>query len=247
MIGIDLTDRTAVVTGGSQGIGAATVTRLHEAGANVVINYVSDANRDNAEQLRNGLTDRAITFDADVCEIAQIEAMFEAAVKRFGGVDIVVNNAGIIRDRALKNMADDEWMSVINTNLTGVFHVCKAAEPLLADGGRIVNIASIAGLVGFYGQCNYAAAKAGVMGLTRVLSKELARRRITVNAIAPGVIHTPMEKTLPDHVRAKMLESIPLGQFGQPDDIAYLITYLCSDMARYITGQVLEVNGGWHG
>ena len=146
--------------------------------------------------------------------------MFEAAVQRAGGIDIVVNNAGIIRDKTLKNLSPQDWQLVIDTNLTGVFNVCKAAAPALRDGGRIVSLASIAAAIGFFGQANYAAAKAGVVGLTKVLSRELAKRRITVNAVAPGVVLTEMGKSIPEEARAEMLNSIPLGRFGEPREIA---------------------------
>ena len=145
----------------------------------------------------------------------------------------------------VENMTDDDWSAVIDTNLTGVFHVCRTAAKTLRDGGRIVSMASIAATVGFFGQSNYAAAKAGVAAMTRVLSRELARRRITVNAVAPGVVLTEMGKTIPEHVREGMLAQIPLGRFGEPEDIARVILFLCSPLAAYMTGQTLHVNGGW--
>jgi 3-oxoacyl-[acyl-carrier protein] reductase len=144
-------------------------------------------------------------------------------------------------------MSLDEWQSVIDTNLTGVFHVCKVAAEKMADGGRIVSLASIAASVGFFGQANYAAAKAGVGAMTRVLSRELARRNITVNAVAPGVVLTEMGKTIPIEVRAAMLANIPLARFGEPDEIGKVILFLCSDLASYVTGQTIHVNGGWWG
>ncbi|MBL4700578.1 MAG: 3-oxoacyl-ACP reductase FabG [Phycisphaeraceae bacterium] len=250
MILIDLTGKTALVTGASQGIGAEISKTLHRAGANVVINYFDDPQGNNvvaAQKIVAELGDRAICCEADVRNAQAVQAMVAQAVATWGSLDIVVNNAGIIRDRTLKKMTHDDWDSVISTNLTGVFHLCKAAEPVLADEGRIINIASIAGVFGFFGQSNYAAAKAGVIGLTKVLSRELARRKITVNAVAPGMIHTPMAATVPPEVQAKMIASIPLGAFGEPQDIAHMIAFLCRDLARYITGQTLHVNGGWHG
>ena len=171
----------------------------------------------------------------------------EAATEWFGAVDVVVNNAGILRDRTVKKMAEDEWQAVIDTNLTGVFHVCQAAAERLADGGRIVNMASISAAIGFFGQANYVAAKSGVVGLTKVLSRELARRGITVNAVAPGVVLTEMGKSIPEEVRAEMLKQIPLERFGEPSDISNAILFLCSDLAAYITGQTIHVNGGWWG
>jgi 3-oxoacyl-[acyl-carrier protein] reductase len=249
MIAIDLTGKTALITGATQGIGQMIARTLHRAGANVAINYLDDTggqNRAMAEAMVNELGGRCAAIGADVRSQDAVSQMVGRAVDQFGQVDIIINNAGIIRDRTLKRMSPDDWHAVIDTNLTGVFNVCKAAEPVLADDGRIINLASIAGVTGFFGQANYAAAKAGVIGLTKVLSKELAKRRITVNAIAPGMINTPMAQTVPDEVQAKMIESIPLGTFGEPSDIAHVVAFLCSDLARYITGQTLHVNGGWY-
>jgi 3-oxoacyl-[acyl-carrier protein] reductase len=144
-------------------------------------------------------------------------------------------------------MSAQEWQDVIDTDLTGVFTVCRTASEMLRDGGRIVNFASISGVVGFFGQANYAAAKAGVVAITKVLSKELAKRRITVNAVAPGVVLTEMGKTIPEEVRARMLENIPLGRFAEPDEIARVVLFLCSDLSSYVTGQTLHVNGGLWG
>ncbi|MEI8378637.1 MAG: 3-oxoacyl-ACP reductase FabG [Planctomycetota bacterium] len=250
MITIDLSGKTAVVTGAGQGLGQCTATVLHAAGANVVINFFDDAsggNRRRAEEAAAKLGDRAIALAADVRDSAEIRRMFDQAEQRFGPVNIVVNNAAIIRDRTLKKMTDEEWQDVIDTNLTGVFQVCRAASERLAEGGRIVNMASISGVVGFYGQVNYSAAKAGVIALTKVLSKELARRRITVNAVAPGVVLTEMGKTIPEEVRAGMIAQIPLGRFGEPEEISNIILFLCSDLASYVTGQTIHANGGWLG
>ncbi len=250
MTPIDLTRRTAIVTGASQGLGAVTARRLHAAGANVAINYFPDPAGENggrAEQLAAELGDRAVPVAADVRSPEAVAHLFEAVGQRFGGVDIVVNNAGILRDRSLRKMSADEWQAVIDTNLTGVFHVCQAAAESLRAGGRIVNLASIAATLGFFGQSNYAAAKAGVAAMSRVLSRELAKRRITVNSVAPGVVLTEMGKSIPEAVRAQMLQQIPLGRFGEPDEIASVILFLCSDLASYVTGQTIHVNGGWIG
>lgn len=250
MVEIDLTGKTYLVTGGSQGLGAATVRRLHAAGGSVFINYFPDesqANRQRAEELAGELGSRAVPVPADVTDREQVDAMF-AAIRQHGyGLHGLVNNAAVIRDRTLRKMTDDEWEAVISTNLTGVFRVCRAAADVLADGGRIVSLASISGVVGFFGQANYASAKAGVIALTKVLSKELASRRITVNAVAPGVVLTDMGASIPEAVRSEMLKNIPLGCFGEPDDIANAILFLCSDLAKYVSGQTLHVNGGWWG
>lgn len=250
MVTIDLSGKTAVVTGAGQGLGQCTASVLSAAGANVVVNYFDDvagSNRRRAEETATGLGDRAIALAADVRDAAEINRMFDQVVQRFGRLDIVVNNAAIIRDRTLKKMTDAEWQDVIDTNLTGVFQVCRAAADRLADGGRIVNMASISGVVGFYGQVNYSAAKAGVIAITKVLSKELARRSITVNAVAPGVVLTEMGKTIPEEVRAGMIAQIPLGRFGEPEEISNIILFLCSDLASYVTGQTIHANGGWLG
>jgi len=248
MIPIDLGGKTAVVTGASQGLGEATARLLHRAGANVVVNYLDlGQNRANAERIQRELGDRAIAIEADVRRPDRVVAMLDDAISRFGRLDIVVNNAGIIRDRTVKKMTSEEWREVLDTNLTGVFNVCKAAVERISEGGRIVNIASISGVVGFFGQANYAAAKAGVVALTKVLSKELARRRVTVNAVAPGVVLTEMGRTIPEEVRNWMLTNIPMGRFGEADEIANVILFLSSDLASYVTGQTIHVNGGWWG
>lgn len=250
MIPIDLSGRTALVTGGGQGLGKATATLLHEAGAHVVVNYFEDQdgiNESRAEETVAALGERALAAAADVRDAVQIDKLLERVVDRFGGLDMVVNNAGILRDRSVKKMSEDEWQAVIDTNLTGVFKVSKAAAARMNEGGRIVNLASISGVIGFFGQANYASAKAGVMALTKVLSRELAGRNITVNAVAPGVVLTEMGESIPEAHRQEMLKQIPLNRFGTPEDIARAILFLCSDLAGYMTGQIVHVNGGWWG
>lgn len=248
MFTIDLTGKTAVITGAGQGLGRATAEALHRAGAKVVINYFEDpsgANRQRAEETAAALGNRAVALAADVRDPAALELLMDEAIRRFGSLEIVVNNAGIVRDKTLKKMTLDDWKQVIDTNLTGVFNVCKAAAERLQDGGRIVSLASLSAALGLFGQANYAASKSGVVGLTKVLSRELAKRRITANAVAPGVVLTEMGQTIPDSTRQQMLASIPLGRFGEPREIAEVIVFLCSDMASYITGQTIHVNGGW--
>lgn len=247
---IDLTGKTALVTGAGQGLGRCTAKTLYDSGANVVVNYFDDSlgiNRQRAEETVGALGERAIAIAADVRHVADVTRLFEQTLHRFGQLNIVVNNAAIIRDRTMKKMTDEEWQDVIDTNLTGVFQVCRAAADRIADGGRIVNMASISGVVGFYGQVNYSAAKAGVIAITKVLSKELARRQVTVNAVAPGVVLTEMGKTIPEEVRAGMIAQIPLARFGEPEEISNVILFLCSDLASYVTGQTIHANGGWLG
>ena len=250
MISIDLSGETAIVTGAGQGLGQATAGALHSAGANVVINYFDDLegmNRAKADQVTSELGSRAIAIEADIRDPAAVDTMFDRAIEAFGGVHIVVNNAGILRDRSLKNMELQDWTAVIDTNLTGVFNVCRTAAARLAHGGRIINLASISAVVGFYGQANYAAAKSGVIGLTKVLSRELAKSEIRVNALVPGVIMTEMGKSIPEEIRKDMLRQIPLQRFGEPEEIANAILFLASSLSSYISGQTIHVNGGWWG
>ena len=250
MKNIDLTNKVALVTGGGQGLGAITCKALVEAGANVIVNYFDDKkgiNKQLAEETVQGLGDLAIPMKADVRNIDDIQEMIDSILDKYNKIDIVINNAGILRDKTLKKMSTEEWQQVIDTNLTGVFNIYRSVVEKISDNGRIVNLSSIAGVLGFFGQSNYAASKAGVIGFTKVLSRELGKRSITVNAVAPGVILTEMGKSIPEEVRDEMLKKIPLGKFGDPEDVANTIVFLCSDMAKYITGQVIHVNGGWIG
>lgn len=248
MIPINLSGKTAIVTGSGQGLGACTAALFARAGANVVISYFHDPegmNRNRASATAATIGSQALLIEADVRDPAAVAAMFDRTVDRFGRVDIVVNNAGILRDRSIKKMTVEEWNAVIGTNLTGVFHVCKQAAEKIADGGRIVNVSSISAFEGFFGQSNYAAAKGGVVSLTKVLSRELAKKNVTVNAVAPGVVLTEMGKTIPEEARKEMIKSIPLGRFGEPEEIGQVILFLCSDLASYVTGQTIHVSGGW--
>lgn len=251
-VSIDLSGQRVLVTGASQGIGAAMVRLFHEAGAMVWVNHPglpgpeADAGVLVAE-LNALRPDSARVCAADVSDPEAVRGMMLAIKEACGGLDAVVNNAGILRDRTVAKMSTDEWEAVIGVNLTGVFHVSKLALEILADGGSIVNLASISAILGFYGQANYAAAKGGVISLTRVLSREVARRGIRVNAIAPGVIDTAMSGTIPEPALAEMLKNVPLGRLGRPDEVAAVALFLCSPLASYLTGQTIEVNGGWRG
>jgi len=253
-ISLDLAGKTALITGASQGIGAQIARTLHEAGANVVINHpdVGDGQtRRDADALAAQLNEKrlgsATVQIADVSRAEAVQAMMEAVAKTQGGLDFLINNAAILRDRTISKMTLEDWQSVVDVNLSGVFYCCKYGLEIMRDGGAIVSMSSISALMGFYGQANYAAAKAGVSAMTRVLSRECARRKVRVNAIAPGVIETSMAASIPQNVRDEMLKNIPLGRFGQPREIAETVAFLCSPLASYITGQTIEVNGGWRG
>lgn len=250
MIPIDLSGKVAVVTGGIQGLGHATADMLRRAGAKVAVNYFDDAegvSRRRAAEAAEAWGDSAVVQAADVRDRDAMAAFLGDVATRFGGIDILVNNAAILRDRTMKNLRDEEWEAVIETNLSAVFRVTQTALPHFRDGGRVVNMASISGVIGFFGQANYASAKAGVIALTKVLSRELAGRRINVNAVAPGVVLTEMGASIPQAARDQMLSQIPLKRFGEPEEIASVILYLCSDLSSYVTGQTLHVNGGWWG
>jgi len=250
MTSIDLSGQVALVTGSSQGIGQTTAETLAKAGAKVVINFFPDpqgVNQELAEQVVEGLggSQNAIAIGSDVRSVESVAAMYDQAIEQFGGVDIVVNNAGILRDRSIKKMSADEWKAVIDTNLTGVFNSCQQAALKINKGGRIINIASLSAVMGFFGQANYASAKSGVLGLTKVLARELARGNVRVNAVAPGVVDTEMGQSIPEENRKAMMTQIPLARFAEPREIADVALFLASDLSSYMTGQTLHVNGGW--
>ncbi|MBY0232030.1 MAG: 3-oxoacyl-ACP reductase FabG [Gemmataceae bacterium] len=249
MIRYDFAGKVVLVTGGSRGMGAAIVEAFAAAGAECVANYFPDAegaNRRDAEALLAKLAGKKVRLaEGDVSSFEGVRAMMERLKAERGGLDILVNNAGILRDRTLRKMSADEWQAVMRTNLDGVFHCVKHGAEIMRDGGRIVNIASIAGIMGFHGQANYAAAKAGVIALTKVAAKELARRGITVNAVAPGVIRTPMLDALKPEVLAGYEAQIPVGRIGKPEDVANAVLFLASEETGYVTGQTLPITGGW--
>ena len=242
-----LDGKTALVTGASRGIGRAVALRLAEEGARVAINYAGNVKA--AEEVKASIEaagGTAILCQADVADSAAVEAMVAAVAKEFGTIDILVNNAGITRDTLLMRMKDEDFAKVLDTNLKGVFYCTKAVSKLMMKkrAGRIVNMASVVGLVGNAGQTNYAAAKAGVIGFSKSAAKELASRGITVNVVAPGFIGTDMTADLPETVKEKALADIPLGKMGEPEDVANAVLFLASDQASYITGQVVNVDGG---
>jgi 3-oxoacyl-[acyl-carrier protein] reductase len=251
MIRYDFAGKVALVTGSSRGIGAAILEEFARAGATCILHYWDDPDGGNrrdaathAEKLRN-LRATVHVLSADVRSPAQVESLMGEVRKLNGGLDILVNNAGVLRDRTLRKMTLDDWRAVMDTNLDGVFHCCKHAVELIRDNGRIVNIASIAGLFPFHGQSNYAAAKAGVIALTKVLAKELARKGITANAVAPGVIQTSMIGDIKPEVLEGYIKQIPVGRLGRPEDVANAVLFFASEESGYITGQVLPVTGGW--
>ena len=244
-----LEHKTAVVTGAGRdgkGIGRSISLALAKEGANIVIaDFVKEAADSVAEEVRK-LGVQALSVKADVSQSADADALIQAAVDAFGSVDILVNNAGITRDAILMRMTDEQWDAVLNTNLKGAFNCTRAAsrQMLRQRSGRIVNISSVMGLIGNVGQANYSASKAGVIALAKTTARELGSRGITVNAIAPGFIQTVMTEELPDQVRESIAKQIPLARLGTPDDVAGAVVFLCSDAASYITGQVLNVDGG---
>jgi 3-oxoacyl-[acyl-carrier protein] reductase len=233
-----LEGRTALVTGGSRGIGRAIAVELGKAGASVVVGYRSGA--DEAEAVAKEVGGRAL--QADVSNPDEARSLVEEA----GDIDILVNNAGLTRDGLLARMTDEDWRAVVDTNLGGVFYTCRAAYRgmMKRRSGSIVNVASIVGLRGNLGQTNYAASKAGIIGFTKSLARELGSRGVRANVVAPGYIHTRLTDVLPEEAREAMLANTPLGKLGDPEDVAGAVRFLCSDEASFITGEVLLVDGG---
>lgn len=249
-----LKDKIALVTGGSRGIGKAVVLELAGEGANVAVNYVEDkegVNRSDAgrvaEELKK-LKAEAMTVQADVSDICQVENMVKEVVGRFGRIDILVNNAGINKDATIKNLDKQSWDAVIAVNLTGVFNCTKAVLGFMtaANTGRIINTSSVIGQIGGFGISNYAASKAGIIGFTKSAAREVAGKGVTVNAVAPGFIETGMLESIPEKIREAILKQIPAGRWGKPEEIGKLVVFLASDDAAYITGQVIHVNGGYY-
>jgi 3-oxoacyl-[acyl-carrier protein] reductase len=242
-----LSGKVAIVTGGSRGIGRAVSIALADAGADVVVVYAG--NRQGAEETVTEIEKRerrGMMIQADVSRADQVDAAVKQVMERFGRIDILVNNAGITRDNLVLRMKEEDWDRVIDTNLKGTFLFSKAViRPMMKQrSGRIINIGSVVGVSGNPGQANYVAAKAGVIGMTKSMARELASRGITVNAVAPGFIETDMTAVLGDEVRNQILSQIPLARFGSPEDVASAVRFLASEDAAYITGQTLHVDGG---
>jgi len=244
---MNLEGKVALVTGASRGIGREIALELAREGCNVAVNYSgSEAKANEVVDEIKGLGREAIAVQCNVSDSDAVQAMVKETIGQFGSVDILVNNAGITKDNLLMRMKEAEWDDVININLKGVFLCTKAVtrQMMKQRSGRIINISSIVGVSGNPGQANYVAAKSGVIGLTKTTAKELAPRGITVNAIAPGFISTDMTDQLPDDVRNEMLKQIPLSRFGDPRDIAKVVTFVASESASYMTGQTLHIDGG---
>jgi len=243
----ELEGRVAIVTGGSRGIGRAISLELARRGCKVVVNYRN--NREAAEKVVRQIAEgggQATAVQGDVSRGEDAESLVKATIDAYGTVDILVNNAGITRDTLLARMTEDDWDAVLNTNLKGVFHCVKAVQRtfLRKRYGRIISIGSVSGLSGNAGQANYAAAKAGLVGFTKTVARELGSRNVTANLVAPGFVETELTADLPGSMMEKVIERIPLSRLGQPDDIAPIVAFLASDAAAYITGQVICVDGG---
>jgi 3-oxoacyl-[acyl-carrier protein] reductase len=244
----DFTGKVALVTGSSRGIGAGIITALGKRGAKCIVNYFEEGqgrNKSDAERVAAEIKDARL-IQCDVSNFDEVASMAANIQKDFGGLDILVNNAGLLRDKTMKKMTPEEFESVMRVNLFGPFYTIQRLLELMRPEGRILNMASVAALAGFFGQANYAASKAGLIALTKVAARELARQKITVNAIAPGFIDTEMTRGMPEDVTKKFVEQIPLGRFGTVDDIVGAALWLCSPLARYATGQVIHVNGGFY-
>jgi 3-oxoacyl-[acyl-carrier protein] reductase len=244
---MELEGKAAIVTGGTRGIGRAIVLDLAANGADVALNYRHSA--DLAQELAGTIRRmgrRALIFQADVSSFADAQAMVQEVLGEFGRLDILVNNAGMNWDGVVWKMTEEQWDRVIEVDLKGTFNYTRAVTPIFREqgSGKIVNITSINGLRGKFGQTNYSAAKAGVIGFTKACARELGRYNVNVNAVAPGLIETEMVKEAPEKVREMALAEIVLGRLGLPEEVAYVVTFLCTERARHITGQVIQVDGG---
>lgn len=244
---MNLDGKVAIVTGGSRGIGRAITEVLASRGADILIADIQEElAKTTAEEVAKSTRRKVLPFKVDVSELTNAQEMVNFALEQFGKVDILVNNAGVTRDNLIMRMSEDEWDTVISINLKGAFNCSKSIiRPMMRQRyGRIVNISSVSGLAGQVGQTNYSASKAGVIGFTKALAREVASRNITVNAIAPGFIPTALTTDLPEDLKTSILGITPLGRMGKPEEVAYAVAFFVSDEAAYITGQVLSVDGG---
>ena len=244
----DFTGKVVLVTGSSRGIGAEMIKAFGAHGAQCVVNYVTDAqgqNKADALAVAKELND-PLVIECDVTQPQQAEGMMKQIQDQRGGLDILVNNSGIISDRTIRKMSSDEFESVIRVNLIGTFTVTQKAAPILQNGGRVINMSSVSGQMGLFGQANYSSSKAAIIALTKVSAREFARQNITVNAIAPGFIDVGMSKGMPAEVTQNFIKQIPLGRLGEAHEIVDAALFLASPLASYITGQVLSVNGGFY-
>ncbi|MEO6871746.1 MAG: 3-oxoacyl-ACP reductase family protein [Chthoniobacterales bacterium] len=245
---LNFNGKVVLVTGSSRGLGAAMIQAFGERGAQCVVNFINDPegrNKSEAEEVASRLKN-PLTIECDVTQPTQVEAMMKTIADKFGGLDILVNNSGIIRDRTMKKLTLEDFESVIRVNLTGTFNVTQKAASVLRSGGRVINLSSVSGQMGLFGQANYSSSKAAIIALTKVSARELARQQITVNAIAPGFIDVGMSKGMPDEVTENFKKQIPLGRLGDAHEIVDAALFLASPMASYITGHVLNVNGGYY-
>jgi 3-oxoacyl-[acyl-carrier protein] reductase len=244
---LGLKDKVVVVTGAARGIGKTIALEFAKEGANVVINDVADGTA-TAEEI-NKTGGKAIFVKANIANLQEAEQLMNATVGKFGRIDVLINNAGITRDALIHKMTEENWNDVINVNLKGTFNCCKAATSFMMQQkyGRIISISSVVGQRGNVGQANYAASKAGIIGMTKTLALEFARYGdVTVNAIAPGFVDTEMVRAVPEKIMERIIEGIPFHRLAQPEEIAHLAVFIASDKARYITGQVIGINGGYY-
>ncbi len=245
---LDFSNKVVLVTGSSRGLGAEMIKAFGARGAQCVVNYIADADGENktgADSVAQELKD-ALVVDCDVTKPEAVEAMMKTIADKFGGLDILVNNSGIIRDRTIKKLTMEDFESVVRVNLAGTFNVTQKAAAVLRKDGRIINLSSVSGQMGLFGQANYSSSKAAIIALTKVSAREFSRQNITVNAIAPGFIDVGMSKGMPDEVTENFKKQIPLGRLGDAKEIVDAALFLASPMASYITGHVLNVNGGYY-